>query len=179
MRTFLRVVTGPLLLATALFGCAKAATSSTGPGVTCGAGTHNNGAGSCVLDNALTLDNSVGSNYWACPDPGDRGFFYFYLTFASNGSAVVWNPAQTVQTTDRIPLRSDDISKANAYPHYSISWQEGSLTDEITVGTNPYFDTLMSIVPSAAVGAQSFTAQGYKSGVHVYNVSCNLTLGSF
>ncbi len=179
MRTILRAVAVPFLLGTTLFSCAKAATSSTGPGVTCGTGTHNNGAGTCVLDNALTLDNSVGNNYWACPNPGARGSFYFYLTFASNGAAVVWDPAQTVQTNDRIPLRSDDISKTNAFPHYSITWQEGAATDEITVTTNPYFDTLMSIVPSAAVGAQNFTAQAYKSGVHVYNLSCNLTLGSF
>jgi hypothetical protein len=179
MRTFLRAVAVPFALATALFACAKAADSSTGPVVTCGTGTHSNGAGTCVLDNALTLDNSVGNNYWACPDQGARGSFYFYLTFASSGSAVVWDPAQTVQTTERIPLRSDDISEANAYPHYSVSWQEGSATDEITVGTNPYFDTLMSIVPSAAVGAQSFTASAYKSGVHVYTLTCNLTLGSF
>ncbi len=179
MRTILRAVAVPFVLATALFACAKAADSSTGPVVTCGTGTHSNGAGTCVLDNALTLDNSVGNNYWACPNPGARGSFYFYLTFASSGSAVVWDPAQTVQTNDFIPLRSDDISRANAFAHYSVTWQEGALTDEITVGTNPYFDTLKSIVPSAAVGAQNFTATAYKSGVAAYNLSCNLTLGSF
>lgn len=177
MRTFLRASAAALLVTVGLGACSKAA--STGPSVTCGTGTHDNGAGTCQLDNALTLDNSVGNNYWACPNPGARGSFYFYLAFASNGSAVVWDPAQTVQTTQRSPLRSDDISQANAYAHYPITWQEGSATDEITVSTNPYFDTLMSIVPSATVGAQSFTAQGYKSGVHVYTLSCNLTLGSF
>jgi hypothetical protein len=91
----------------------------------------------------------------------------------------VWNPAQTVKTNDRVPLRNDDISRTDAYPHYPITWQEGAATDEITVSANAYFDTIMQIVPSAAVGAQSFTAKAYKSGVLVYNLSCQLTLGTF
>jgi hypothetical protein len=167
-----------ILVAGGVSACAKAA-GTDAPKVTCGTGTHDNGAGTCELDNALALNNSVGNNYWACPDPGDRGFFYFYLTLSSNGSGTVWNPAQTVVTTDRIPARNDDLSFANAYSHYAISWQEGAFTDEITVSANPWFDTLQQIVPSAAVGAQSFTAKGYRSGVLVYNLSCQLTLGSF
>lgn len=164
MRTFLRVVavTG---ITVALGACAKAA-DTTGTKVTCGTGTHDDGAGTCQLDNALTLDNSVGNNYWACPDQGDRGFYYFYLTLGPNGSGAVWNPAQRV-------------TGGNAYPRTSITWQEGDVQDEITVSANSYFDTLKQIVPSSPVGAQSFTANAYLSGVLVHNLTCQLTLGTF
>ncbi len=163
MKTFLRVAVVVVVGAFGLGACAKAATTQS---VTCGTGTHNDGAGTCQLDNALTLDNSVGNNYWACPNPGDRGFYYFYLSLSSSGSGSVWEPGQT-------------LGGANAYQKYSITWQEGSATDEITVSANSYFDTMMQIVPSAAVGAQGFTAKAYKSGVLVYDLSCQLTLGTF
>jgi len=176
MRTFFRAAVVVIGITVVLGACAKAAT---GPSVTCGTGTHDDGAGTCQLDNALTLNNIVGSNYWACPDLGDRGFYYFYLSISSSGSGTIWNPAQTVQTTDRVPSRSDVISAANAYPHYTISWQEGAAQDQITSTNNPYFDTLKQIVPSSPVGAQSFTANAYLSGVLKYNLSCQLTLGTF
>ena len=82
----------------------------------------------------------------------------------------------------RVGVRLGDrrtLGGVNAYQKYSISWQEGSATDQINVSANSYFDTLEQIVPSAAVGAQSFTAKAYKSGVLVYNVGCQLTLGTF
>jgi hypothetical protein len=149
-------------------GCAKAATTQS---VTCGTGTHSDGQGTCQLDNALTLNNIVGSNYWACPDIGNRGTYYFYLSLNTNGTATLWQPGQTT-------------GGANSFQHYSLTWQEGSATDEITVSANPYFDTIKQIVPSAPVGAQSFQASFYLSGVLRYSFNsqfnnCLLTLGTF
>lgn len=175
MRKLLRAAAVVIGVTVVLGACAK----STGPKITCGTGTHDDGAGTCQLDNALALDNIVGSNYWACPNPGFRGSYYFYVSFGSSGSGTIWNPAQTVQTHDLIPSGSNQISASDAYLHYTITWQEGAAQDEMTSGGNPYFDTLKEIVPSAAVGAQSFTANAYLSGVLKYNLSCQLTLGTF
>lgn len=168
MRTFFRAAVVVIGITVVLGACAKAAT---GPSVTCGTGTHDDGAGTCQLDNALTLNNIVGSNYWACPNIGNRGTYYFYLSINGNGTATLWQPGQTV-------------GGANSYQHYSLTWQEGAATDEITVSANPYFDTIKQIVPSAAVGAQTFQANFYLSGVLRYSFNgqfnnCLLTLGTF
>lgn len=157
MRKLLRAAAVVIGVTVVLGACAK----STGPKITCGTGTHDDGAGTCQLDNALALDNIVGSNYWACPNHGSLSAYFFYFSVSSNGSGTLWLPVSP------------------APPHYAITWQEGAAQDEMTVSANPFFDTLQQIVPSSPVGAQSFTAKAYKSGVLVYDLSCQLKLGTF
>jgi hypothetical protein len=155
----MRIQTGLLLLAAVWLACNGCATNDP---VTCGAGTHDDGTGTCVVDDALAVLNIVGSNYWSCPDPGCRSFVY-KLSLGSTGATS----------------GSGSFSSPFSSAGYSFTWQEGPGTNAITVSSSPDFDSLIDITPSAPTGAQSFTATEVKSGVHVFGLKCNLTLGSF
>ncbi len=161
MKTFLRAVAVALAVTVALGGCS----ASTGTHVTCGTGTHSDGAGTCQLDNALTLDNIVGTNYWQCDGhDGSGGNYPVRLSLGGNGTTGGSGTLGLV---------------ANTGPLYSITWQEGPGTDGITFGTNSVWDSLTNIVPSSPTGAQTFTAYAYKGGVRLYaGMTCILTLGT-
>ena len=147
-----------ILLATVLLACNGCAANDP---VTCGAGTHDDGTGTCVVDDALAVLNIVGSNYWSCPDTGCCGFVY-KLSLGSSGA------------TSGSGSFSSPFSGGS-----SFTWQEGPGTNAITVSSSADFDSLIDITPSAPTGAQRFTATGVKSGVHVLALDCSLTLGSF
>lgn len=159
----MRSATAVLLLAIVLSGCPNLTTDS--PPVTkvsCGIGNHNNGAGVCDIDNALTLANSVGNNYWECLTSSP--VYLFDLSFGSStttsGTGTVW-------------------TRSTIVPHYPFTWQEGPGTSALSLSENPYFDTIIDIIPASLTAPQSFTATARKNGVNVYSWNCQLRLGSF
>lgn len=106
-----------------------AALPGCGGGGTCGAGTHDDGAGGCAVDNALAIV-TTSSAYWACSTFGDiqflaggTGLFDF-----TSRQAITWT--ETSGTTD------------------SISFAAGGSSFTFT-----------NIVPTTLVGPGSFTAK--------------------
>lgn len=131
----------------AVIGCSK--DSSTGTGVTCGTGTHDGGAGACVIDNAYAIVNTT-SNYWRCNQNSVGN-----VQFLSDGTGKFAHsiPPGTLTTT----------------------WAETTgHTDGITFSSGANNYTFSSIVPNALTGAVSFT--GLWNGV---STSCALVNTAF
>jgi hypothetical protein len=158
MKTLLRAAAVALVATLGVGACSKAATTQA---LTCGTGTHSDGQGTCQLDNALTLDNVVGTNYWQCDGhDGSGANFPVRLSIGAGGSAILGHVA-------------------NTGPDYTLTWQEGPASDGITFSANSVWDSLKNIVPSSPTGAQTFTALAFKGGVQLYSsMTCVLSLGT-
>ena len=118
-----------LVLTIALLSCTS---TPTAPQVTCGTGTHDIGAGVCVIDNALVLNNLAGLNHWDCPFAGFRGSSYQF-SFSSGGPTSGQGVYSSWDRRSRV----------------SFTWQEGPGTNAMTITGNPFFDTLINIYPSS------------------------------
>lgn len=123
--------------------------SSTSNPITCGAGTHDNGSGTCVLDAAVAIENTA-STYWSCP-----GNSVGYLQFLSGGTG--------------------QRHFSNPPGVEAITWNEtAGTTAGITFSVGTSFHTLSAITPNAPSGPVSFTANYDTS----YPTSCTLHSGA-
>ncbi len=136
------VTVGAALSLVALSACGG---SSSDAPVSCGAGTHDNGAGTCLLDAAVAIENTA-SNYWVC-NQNSVG----YLQFFSNGTG--------------------QFHHSNPPGIQAITWsQTAATTDGITFTVGAANHTLSAITPNAVSGPVSFTAN-YDTA---YPTSCSL-----
>lgn len=129
-------------------GCGGSSTSTPAP-ITCGAGTHDNGAGTCVLDAALAIENTA-STYWYCP-LNSVGYLQFFAD--GTGQRHFSNPPGI----------------------QPITWSEtAGTTNGITFAVAGAFHTLSAITPNAPSGPVSFSANIDTS----YPTSCTLHSGA-
>lgn len=142
-----------------LAGCGGSSSNN----VTCGAGTHDAGNGTCVVDNAIAIVNG-GNAYWKCDDNGG-GAEFLQITAASstNGAGRYQfqaNPAQ---------------------PVYSFSWAEAvPSTNAMTVSfaSGPTWNEIKNIVPNSLVNPTGFTADVVMNNSGG-SISCTLASGTF
>src|SRR6266699_7199295 len=67
-----------------LFGCA----SPSAPTTRCGAGQHDAGSGTCVVDDALAVRNRAGGDYWRCIQSVGNVRFTYKLSFVDKGAVT-------------------------------------------------------------------------------------------
>lgn len=150
-----------LPVALLLAGCGGSSSNSNN--VTCGAGTHDTGNGTCVIDNAIAVVN--GSNtYWKCTVNGSTPV-YLQITGSS-----------TTSGTGRYQLQATPTQ-----PVYSFTWSEAvPSTNAMTVSfaSGPTYNEFTAIVPNSLVNPTGFTAN-LASNSGGASMACTSTSGTF
>jgi hypothetical protein len=135
------------------------------------------------VDDALTVRNRSGTDYWRCVESVGNVRFTYKLAFVDQG-AVTSGSGSVRYMNDGPP--DDYPSDSTEATTYTFSWYEGRPTtlawpNSVDVSQNPWFTTLIDIVPTldTAGTASRFTARLARFGLVQSPMTCTLTLGSF
>jgi hypothetical protein len=135
------------------------------------------------VDDALTVLNRAGTDYWSCVEDFGNVRFTYKLTFVDKG-AVTSGSGSVRYMNDGPP--DGDPSDSTEATTYAFKWYEGRRSNfpwsnSLDVSANPWFTALIDIVPTldAAGTTSSFTASFANFSVVNLPMVCTLTLGSF
>jgi hypothetical protein len=135
-----------------------ACVSSSAPTTHCRAGQHDAGSGSCVVDDALTVPNRSGTDYWRCVESVGNVRFTYKLAFVDQG-AVTSGSGSVRYMNDGPP--DDYPSDSTEATTYTFSWYEGRPTtlawpNSVDVSQNPW--------PRSSTLSQRSTQRGRRRG---------------
>jgi hypothetical protein len=135
------------------------------------------------VDDALTVRNRAGTDYWRCVENVGNVRFTYKLTFVDKG-AVTSGSGSVLYMNDGPP--DDYPSDSTEARTYTFSWYEGRPTNHpwsssLDVSQNPWFTSLIDIVPTldTAGTTSRFTASFARFGLVQPPMMCTLTPGSF